>query len=69
MSKVKTGGSGAVMRQVPVRALQIDDFCASYGIGRSNAYALIREGKLPDIVVAGRRLIPVDAAEKLIAAA
>jgi predicted DNA-binding transcriptional regulator AlpA len=42
MSKVKPG-VGAVVRQVPVRALQINDFCASYGLGRSKAYALIRE--------------------------
>jgi predicted DNA-binding transcriptional regulator AlpA len=68
MSNVKSRG-GAAVRPFPVRALQVNDFCQSYGICRSKAYMLMREGKLPSVVVGGRRLIPVDAAEKLIAVA
>ncbi len=49
------------------RALHVDEFCALYGIGRTKAYDLIKAGRLPSVLVDGRRLIPRDAAEALIA--
>jgi excisionase family DNA binding protein len=49
-----------------VRALRVNDFCRRYGIGRSGVYKLLKEGKLPSVVIAGRRLIPRDAAEALL---
>ena len=48
------------------RALRISDFCRIYSLGRSSTYVLIKEGKLASVVIAGRRLIPVDAAEALL---
>lgn len=48
------------------RAYRVNDFCRLYGIGRSGAYKLLKEGKLPSIVIAGRQLIPRDAAEALL---
>ena len=48
------------------RAYRVNDFCRLYGIGRTGVYRLIKEGKLPSVVVAGRRVIPTDAAEALL---
>ncbi len=49
-----------------VRAYHVNDFCRLYGIGRSGVYKLLKEGKLPSVVIAGRRVIPRDAAEALL---
>ena len=49
-----------------LRALRVNDFCRLYGIGRSGVYKLLKEGKLASVVIAGRRLIPRDAAEALL---
>ena len=46
--------------------LSSHDFCRLYGIGRSGVYKLLKEGKLPSVIVAGRRLIPRDAAVALL---
>jgi len=48
------------------RALRVNEFCAAYGISRSTVYKLQAQGKLKTVLVAGRRLIPVDAAEALL---
>lgn len=48
------------------RAYRVQDFCKAFGVSRSTVYNLINDGKLPDIRVAGRRLIPADAAENLL---
>jgi predicted DNA-binding transcriptional regulator AlpA len=47
------------------RALRMRDFCEGYGISRATAYKLMKAGKLKTVRVAGRRLVPVDAAEAL----
>lgn len=44
----------------------IRDFAAVTGISRSSIYELIKDGKLETVLVAGRRLVPRRAAEKLI---
>lgn len=49
-----------------IRAMRVNDFCERYAVGRSTVYALIRSGKLPDVMIAGRRIIPVDDAERLL---
>ncbi len=51
-----------------VRAYRVNDFCRLYGVGRSGVYKLLKEGKLPSVVIAGRRVIPHDAAEALLQA-
>lgn len=48
------------------RAYRVNDFCRLFGIGRSGVYKLLKEGKLPSVVIAGRRVIPRDAAEALL---
>ena len=48
------------------RALRINDYCAAYGLGRSTVYKLMKEGKLRTVLIGGRRLIPVEAAEALL---
>lgn len=49
------------------RAFRIDEFCAVYGLGRTKTYDLIKAGKLRTVLVGGRRLVPKDAAEALLA--
>lgn len=51
----------------PKRALSINEAARIYSISRSSLYLLLSRGQLPDVVVAGRRLIPRDAMEALIA--
>ena len=48
------------------RALKVEDFCAAYGPSRSTVNTWIKRGLLPDIKIGGTRLIPLDAAEKLL---
>lgn len=48
------------------RAYRVNDFCRMFGIGRTGVYKLLKEGKLPSVVIGGRRLIPADAAEALL---
>jgi hypothetical protein len=52
--------------QIDKRAYRIDEFCAAYGLGRTKVYELIKSGKLR---TDGRRLVPRDAGEALIAGA
>jgi excisionase family DNA binding protein len=49
------------------RAYRVNEFCAAFGLGRTKTYDLIKAGKLRTVWVGGRRLIPRDAAEMLIA--
>jgi excisionase family DNA binding protein len=53
--------------QVERRAYRIDEFCAAFGLGRTKVYELIKTGKLRTVLVGGRRLVPRDAGEALIA--
>jgi excisionase family DNA binding protein len=48
------------------RALSVKDFCAAYSLSRTTVYELIRDGKLPDVRIGAKRIIPVDAAEALL---
>lgn len=48
------------------RAYGVRDFCKAYGVSRSTAYNLISDGTLKSVRIAGRRLIPADAAEALL---
>jgi excisionase family DNA binding protein len=51
------------------RALRIDEFCDAYRLSRATTYRLIKDGKLRTVLVGRRRLVPVDAAEALLAEA
>lgn len=48
------------------RAYRIREFNQAFGVCNSTTYKLIREGKLKTVVIGGRRLIPVEAAEALL---
>jgi excisionase family DNA binding protein len=49
------------------RALRVNDAAAAYGISRASIYKLLKLGVLPNTKIAGRRVIPRDALEALIA--
>ena len=49
------------------RAYSVKDFCRAYSLSRSTTYKLIKDGRLRSVTVMGRRLIPADAAEELVA--
>jgi len=49
------------------RAYQVNEAAAAYRLSRSTLYKLIATGKLRTVKVGGRRLIPVDAMEALLA--
>ena len=53
--------------QVEKRAYCINDFCSAYGLGRTKVYELIKSGKLRTVLVDGRRLVPRDAGDALLA--
>ena len=55
--------------QIEPRAYRVEDFCRAYGLGRTKTYALLKTGELKSVVIGGRRLIPKEAAEALLAAA
>jgi hypothetical protein len=44
----------------------VNDFCRDYGLSRTSFYKLVGAGKLITVKVAGRRLVPVEAAEALL---
>lgn len=47
-------------------AFRVNDACRAIGLGRTALYALIADGKLKPIKVAGRTLIPRAEIERLI---
>jgi predicted DNA-binding transcriptional regulator AlpA len=48
------------------RALRVNDFCSAYGVSRSTAYSMMKKGTLRTVLIGGRRVVPVEAAEALI---
>jgi excisionase family DNA binding protein len=56
----------APLPQDAVLAYRINDAVKVAGLSRSSLYALIGEGKLRSVRVAGRRLIPADALRDLL---
>ena len=49
------------------RAYQVNEAAAAYRLSRSTIYKLIAAGTLRSVKVGGRRLIPVEALEALLA--
>jgi excisionase family DNA binding protein len=49
------------------RAYQINEATAAYGLSRTTLYKLIKSGALHSVKVGGRRLIPTDSIEALLA--
>ncbi len=48
------------------RAYRVNEACAAFRISRSTIYKLMAAGKLRTVRIAGRRLIPAEAAEALL---
>ncbi len=48
------------------RAYTVQHFCKAFGLSRSTVYNLMADGRLRTVRIAGRRLIPADAAEALL---
>jgi predicted DNA-binding transcriptional regulator AlpA len=48
------------------RAYRINEACAALGISRSGAYLEMSAGRLPYVVICGRRHIPADTVEALV---
>jgi excisionase family DNA binding protein len=60
--------TGQKMRsEVAPRAYRVDDFCRSFGVGRTTVYALLKNGTLHSVKIGRRRLITADSGEALIA--
>ncbi len=55
--------SPSIPNSVERRAYRLKDFYKAFGVSRSTVYNLINDGKLRSVRVAGRCLIPADAAE------
>lgn len=47
-------------------AYSVGEFCHVSGLGRTLVFAMLRDGRLSSVRVAGRRLIPVAAARALL---
>lgn len=45
---------------------RVKDFIKAVGIGHTSVYALIKQGKIKSIKIAGRTLIPASEANRLI---
>jgi excisionase family DNA binding protein len=59
----------ATRRPVERRGYSVAEWCEAFGRSRSTAYKLMEDGTLRYADVGGRRFIPVEAAEALIAGA
>lgn len=49
------------------RMWRVPEFCAAFRLSQSTVYKMLKDGTLDSVVIAGRRLIPVEAGEKLLA--
>jgi predicted site-specific integrase-resolvase len=47
-------------------AFRVNDFCNSLGISRTAFYGLVKAKKIRSVLVAGRRLVPMSEAERLL---
>ena len=48
------------------RTYTVDEFCRAFRLCRETTYKLIRTGELQSVLLGGRRLIPVEAADALL---
>lgn len=54
-------------RTEDARLLQVPEAAGRLGVSRSSLYGLLSSGRLESVNLCGRRLIPTEAIEKLIA--
>jgi excisionase family DNA binding protein len=51
------------------RGYRVAEFCVAFCCSRDTAYQMMRDGRLRYVDLGGRRFIPIEAAEELIAGA
>ena len=51
---------------VPRRGYRISEWCEAFRTSRAEAYEMMSDGRLPYVVIGGRRFIPDTAAEALL---
>ncbi|HTM81889.1 helix-turn-helix domain-containing protein [Asticcacaulis sp.] len=51
---------------LPIFAYDVNDFCRAVGIGKTKVYEMIKEGRLRSGLLEGKRIIPVEEAERII---
>jgi hypothetical protein len=51
---------------LPIFAYDVRDFCLAVGIGKTKVYEMIKEGRLRSGLLEGKRIIPVNEAQRII---
>jgi hypothetical protein len=51
---------------LPIFAYDVKDFCLAVGIGKTKVYEMIKEGRLRSGLLEGKRIIPVNEAQRII---
>lgn len=54
---------------LPILSYDVNDFCRAVGIGKTKVYERINAGEIESGVLFGKRIIPVEEAKRLVAAA
>ena len=52
---------------LPIFAYDVNDFCLAVGIGKTKVYEMIKDGRLKSGLLEGKRIIPVEEAQRVIA--
>lgn len=52
---------------LPIFAYDVNDFCLAVGIGKTKVYEMIKDGRLKSGILEGKRVIPVEEAQRIIA--
>lgn len=51
---------------LPIFVYSVKDFCLAVGIGKTKVYEMIADGRIKSGVLEGKRIIPVEEAERII---
>lgn len=54
---------------LPIFAYDVNDFCLAVGIGKTKVYEMIKDGRIKSGILEGKRIIPVEEAERIISQA
>ncbi|HTM81962.1 hypothetical protein [Asticcacaulis sp.] len=54
---------------LPIFAYDVNDFCLAVGIGKTKVYEMINDGRLKSGILEGKRIIPVEEAQRIVRAA
>jgi len=56
------------IQSIPKRGYTVNEFSKAFGPGRTKIYEMINSGELRSVIIGGRRIIPADEGERLLAA-